>query len=54
MLTINPELTSAGVVSALVTFTEIGTPGACTNSVWLEDAGQLADPGETHTAVLPA
>ena len=41
MLTINREITSAGVVSVLVTFTELGALSACANRLPLDDAGQV-------------
>jgi hypothetical protein len=41
MLTIGLETTSAGVVSVLVTFTELGALNACDNRVSLDDAWQV-------------
>jgi hypothetical protein len=41
MLTINPEITSAGVVSALATFTDLGALSACSNRPSLDPAGQV-------------
>lgn len=44
MLTINPKVTSAGVVSVLVSLTELGALGASrarANRVSLENAGQV-------------